>query len=403
MNMRAADDQSGAFAPGGMFTVRGAAVGTLERLRVGVKDLFDIAGHLTGAGNPTWRATHAPATCHAQALEMLLAAGADVVGKTLTDELAYSLNGENHHYGTPRNPFSPKHIPGGSSAGSAVAVASGQCDIGLGTDTAGSIRLPASFCGVWGFRPTHGAISTHGVVPLASSYDTVGWMTSTARWLVRAGDVLLPAEPAPAPAQPAALPQSLLLPIDAWSMAERTVCDALQPAVAGLATHFTHIARDALTLDGLEPWQQVFRITQGHEVWKTHGEWITTHAPSFGPGISERFQWASTIDPDSAAQAAAERARITSTLDEILAGALLCIPTVAYTAPLIGTAASEQNRTRALCLLSIASLAGLPQVTVPIAHANGCAIGLSLVGPRDADRALLALTAGIFDPDHWQR
>ena len=295
MTRRAAEDQSGAFVPGGMFALRGAAVGALERLRVGVKDLFDVAGHLTGAGNPTWRATHAPAACHAQAVEMLLAAGADVVGKTLTDELAYSLNGENHHYGTPRNPFSPARIPGGSSAGSAAAVGSGQCDIGLGTDTAGSIRLPASFCGVWGFRPTHGAISTHGVVPLAPSYDTVGWMTSTARWLVRAGDVLLP----PASAQPGPLPQSLLLPNDAWSMADHAICNALQPAVAGLAARFTRIARDALTLNGLEPWQKVFRITQGHEVWKTHGEWITTHAPSFGPGIRERFQGASTIDTDT--------------------------------------------------------------------------------------------------------
>jgi amidase len=396
MNRAAAADQSGAFAPGGMFAVRGAETGLLERLRVGVKDLFDIAGHLTGAGNPDWRATHGPAVCHAPAVQMLLAAGADVVGKTLTDELAYSLNGENHHYGTPRNPVSPERIPGGSSAGSAVAVASDLCDIGLGTDTAGSVRLPAAFCGVWGFRPTHAAISVHGVVPLAPSYDTVGWMTSTVELLARAGDVLLPA----APIQQSPLPQSLRLPDDVWSMADPTVCTALQPAVAALAAHFAHIARGPLTHHGLEPWQKVFRITQGREVWQTHGDWITKHAPRFGPGMRERFQWASTIDADTAGQAAAQRQCIKSALDEILAGALLCIPTVAHTAPLKGAAASEENRTRALCLLCVASLAGLPQVTMPVARVDGCAVGLSLVGPRHADRALLALAARVCAPDH---
>jgi amidase len=395
VNLRSINDQSGAFAPGGMFAVQGAGVGPLERLRVGVKDVFDIAGHVTGAGNPDWPATHAPAARHARAVEMLLAAGADIVGKTLTDELAYSLNGENHHYGTPQNPVSPERIPGGSSAGSAVAVGNGVCDIGMGTDTAGSIRLPASFCGVWGFRPTHGAISTDDVVPLAPSYDAVGWMTPTVQLLARAGEVLLPL----ARDNERALPRRLLLPEDAWSMADALVSGALTASVAWLAAHFAQTAHEPLTVNGLESWQKIFRVTQGREVWKTHGEWITTNRPTFGPGIRERLQWASTIDAEAAAHASAERGRITGTLDEILAGALLCIPTVAYAAPLKGTAASEEDRTRALCLLSIASLAGLPQITMPVARAHGCAIGLSLIGPRHADRALLALAAGLSDRD----
>jgi amidase len=377
MKSRHTNDQSGAFVPGGMFAVRGAAVGPLERLRVGIKDVFDIAGHITGAGNPDWRATHVPAARHARAVEMLLAAGADVVGKTLTDELAYSLNGENHHYGTPQNPISPERIPGGSSAGSAVAVGNGQCDIGMGTDTAGSIRLPASFCGVWGFRPTHGAISTDGVVPLAPSYDALGWMTPTVQLLARAAEVLLP----PAREEVSALPRRLLLPQDAWSMADPVVCGALSASVARVAGHFVQTAHEPLTVNGLEIWQKVFRVTQGREVWTTHGEWIRTHAPVFGPGIRERFQWASTIDAETAAHASAERERITGTLDEILAGALICIPTVAYAAPLKGTAATEENRTRALCLLAIASLAALPQITMPVDHRdNGCSKGSLALG-----------------------
>ncbi|CAB3797865.1 amidase [Pararobbsia alpina] len=393
MNVAHPNDPSGVFVPDGMFNVRGASVGPLERLRVGVKDVFDIAGRITGAGNPDWRATHAPAARHARVVDMLLANGADVVGKTLTDELAYSLNGENHHYGTPVNPVSPVRIPGGSSAGSAVAVGSGQCDIGLGTDTAGSIRLPATFCGVWGFRPTHGAVSSDGVVPLAPSYDVVGWMTPTVELLARVGEVLLP----PAKDEVGLLPRRLLLPEDAWSMADSMVGDALSDGVARLGGHFARTAHGPLSANALELWQQVFRVTQGREAWKTHGAWIRTNAPAFGPGIRERFQWASTIDAETAAKASAHRAEITETLDEILTGALICIPTVAYVAPMKGTAASEENRTRALCLLSIASLAGLPQITVPIVHANGYAVGLSLIGPRNADRSLLALAENIPD------
>jgi len=393
MNFAYQNDPSGAFVPDGMFDVQGSAVGPLERLRVGVKDVFDIAGRITGAGNPDWRATHAPAARHAHAVDLLLAAGADVVGKTLTDELAYSLNGENHHYGTPINPVSPARIPGGSSAGSAVAVGSGQCDIGLGTDTAGSIRLPATFCGVWGFRPTHGAVSSDGVVPLAPSYDVVGWMTPTVELLARVGEVLLP----PAKDEVGLLPRRLLLPEDAWSMADSMVGDALSDSVARLGGHFARTAHGPLSANALELWQQVFRVTQGREAWKTHGAWIRTNAPAFGPGIRERFQWASTIDAETAAKASAHRAEITETLDEILTGALICIPTVAYVAPMKGTAASEEKRTPAMCQLSIASLAGLPQITVPIVHANGYAVGLSLIGPRNADRSLLALAENIPD------
>jgi amidase len=230
-------------------------------------------------------------------------------------------------------------------------------------------------------------------VPLAPSYDVVGWMTPTVELLARVAGVLLP----PAQDDIGALPQRLLLPVDAWSMAESMVCDALSGGVAQLRDYFVRTTYEPLTATALDVWQQVFRVTQGREVWKTHGAWIRTNAPAFGPGIRERFQWASTIDAETAAKASSERARITETLDEILTGALICVPTVAYAAPLKGTAATEENRTRALCLLSIASLAGLPQVTVPVAHADGCAVGLSLIGPRNADRSLLALAASIPD------
>ena len=385
----AADNPWGAFSPQGIVKVQGAANGPLARLRVGVKDIFDVAGYRTGAGNPDWLASHAPAVHHAAAVEMLLAAGADIVGKTMTDELAYSLNGENYHYGTPVNPVSPDRIPGGSSCGSAVAVAAGLCDIGLGSDTAGSIRLPATFCGVWGFRPTHGVVFSEGVVPLAPSYDTVGWMAPDAMVLARVGDVLLPTTPPGT----APLPTRLLIADDAWALANADVRSVLDVKLQSVKAQFGSTANQVLSSDGLLHWQQVFRVIQGREVWMTHGDWIRARAPTFGPGVRERFQWASTISADAASAAAIERRRITGVLDDLLEDAILCIPTVSFVAPQKGAPTVEEDRTRALCLLAIASLAGLPQVAIPAGLADGCAVGLSLIGARGTDRALLARAA----------
>ncbi|ANN65891.1 amidase [Bordetella bronchialis] len=375
----------GAFAPEGRFDLPGAAGGPLARLRVGVKDMIDIQGRVTGAGNPDWRATHGPAERHAPVVAQLLAAGADIVGKTLTDELAYSLNGENFHYGTPVNPVTPDRIPGGSSCGSAVAAASGLCDIGLGTDTAGSIRLPATFCGAWGFRPTHGAVSSEGVVPLAPSYDVVGWITRDADTLARVGQALLSGD--------TGLPGRLLLADDAWSLASDAVRQGLEAPRAALMARFGAVEQVTLAQEGLLAWQQIFRVIQGREVWAAHGDWIARHAPRFGPDIGERFKWASTIAADEAAAAAVERRRIAARLDELLQDAVLCIPTVSFVAPVKGSSTAAEDRTRALCLLCIASLAGLPQLTMPAMAGNRCAVGLSLIAARGRDRALLEQAA----------
>ena len=149
---------------------------------------------MTGCGNPDWLASHAPAAKHAAAVQTLLDAGAHMIGKTITDELAFSLNGQNFHYGTPRNAVTPDRVPGGSSCGSASAVAHGIVDLALGSDTGGSVRIPACLNGIFGIRPTHDAVDSTGVMPLARSFDTVGWFARDARTLTRAGDVLLPAD-----------------------------------------------------------------------------------------------------------------------------------------------------------------------------------------------------------------
>ncbi|KAI7257790.1 hypothetical protein KC345_g10699, partial [Hortaea werneckii] len=172
-------------------TVPGCGHGTLDGLSFTVKDVFAVAGHRSSAGNPDWLRSHEPPAAHAPAVLKLLQAGAALHGAAHTDELMYSLGGENYHYGTPVNPRGEDRIPGGSSSGSAVAVASGSVDFALGTDTGGSVRVPSAYCGVYGFRPTHGAVDMEGVIPLAPGFDTVGWMAGSAELLLKVGEVLL--------------------------------------------------------------------------------------------------------------------------------------------------------------------------------------------------------------------
>src|SRR5215468_9446108 len=219
-------DPYNAFCRHADVTLQGAPDGPLRGLTFAVKDVYDIAGHRTGNGNPVWLKTHPPATCTASAVERLLASGARMVGKTQTDELAYSLNGENVHYGTPTNPRAPGRIPGGSSSGSAAAVAGGLVDFALGTDCGGSVRLPASYCGIYGIRTSHGLIPIDGVADLAKTFDTVGWFAQTASLMHRVGRVLLPS-----PAKPFA-PRRLLIARDAFAAIEPEVSVALNPAIA---------------------------------------------------------------------------------------------------------------------------------------------------------------------------
>lgn len=376
-----------AFVPGQRFRLPGRNHGALQGLTLSVKDLFDVAGHPTGAGNPDWSRTHPVPHAHAPVVQQLLDAGATLVGKTITEELAYSLVGENIHYGTPVNPHNPDCIPGGSSSGAAVAAAAGLCDVSLGTDTAGSVRLPASFCGLWGMRPTHGVLSSEGLVPLSPSFDTPGWMTRQADLLQRVGSVILP----PDLDQRSAGGLTLARPADVWQRAPAGFDAAFTPVIERLAALFGKLSDASLSQDRLIEWQDNFRIVQGHEAWACHGDWIRAQQPVLGPGIQERFAWASGIDASTAAAARKRMLEQVKVVHDYLADAVICMPTVAYLAPLKGQASSAEDRTNALSLLCIASMAGLPQLTMPVARLQGKALGLSLVGGRGSDRRLLAL------------
>ena len=370
----------------------GSHTGPLAGLSLAVKDVFHIRGHRTGAGNPDWFQTHPAAETTSPAVQRLLDAGAHIIGKTHTDELAYSLNGENIHYGTPVNPTAAGRIPGGSSSGSAAAVAGGLVDFAIGTDCGGSVRLPASYCGIFGFRPTHGRIPLDEIVPLASSFDTVGWFARDAQLLEKVGRVLLDDHTAAPP------PRQLLLATDAFTLAGDAVTATLQPAVTKLCETLGPAKSITVSPEGLSEWMQLFRVIQGAEIWANHGAWINEVQPTFGTGIRERFEWTATIQQEDVVAAREKREQVAAHMDAILGeDTVLCLPTAPGIAPLRDTPSAELEafRAQALSLLCIAGLARLPQVNLPLASLDGCPIGLSLIGQRGADMLLLQLVASL--------
>ena len=370
----------------------GAAAGPLHGLTFAAKDVFDVAGHRTGNGNPVWLETHPPAAHTAAVIDRLLAAGASMVGKTHTDELTYSINGENVHYGTPVNPRAPGRIPGGSSSGSAAAVAGGLVDFALGTDCGGSIRIPASYCGIYGIRTTHGLVPVDGVIDLAASFDTVGWFARDPAMMRRVGDVLLPAAPD-------FVPQRLLIAADAFAFVGAETTAALAPAVTRLKALLPDHRDIAVYTDDPPAWSNIFRILQGDEIRRRHGDWIDAHKPNFGPGIAERFRWTRTIATAEVERMRPRREDIARRMASLLGGdAVLCLPTAPGIAPKIATPAAELEtfRGRAFALLCIAGLARLPQLSLPLAAVADCPLGISLIAPRGGDRSLLEWVAEKF-------
>lgn len=393
MNKIVANDKLGAFCRHTHVEMKGAADGPLSGCTFAVKDIYDVAGQKTGFGSPDWLRTHDPAVSTAPAVQALLDAGADLVGKTLTDEMAWSLTGENAHYGTPVNVNAPGRIPGGSSSGSVSAVAAGVVDFAIGSDTGGSVRLPASFCGVIGLRPTHGRIPMAGVCPLAPSFDTCGWFARDAALFERIGRTLL-RDKAAAPK-----PHRLLLAEDAFGIAGNAVADALKPAIARVEALTGAAAPVPVADEPLGQWMGYFRVLQSAEAWACHGDWVTRTSPQLGPGVKERIAWASAVDPAAVAEARARREDITRRMAALLEGdAVLLLPSAPGVAPLRNSPPQtlDDLRARALAILSIAGLARLPQISLPLAMLEGCPLGLSLIAARGNDIMLLELAVRLM-------
>ena len=381
------NDPLGAFCRENHVALKGSGSGPLAGLTFAAKDIFEIAGARTGFGQPDWLRTHPPARQTAEAVQRLLDAGADLAGKTHCDELCYSLTGENVHYGTPLNVNAPGRVPGGSSNGSAAAVAGALVDFALGTDCGGSIRIPASYCGIIGLRPTHGRVSDKGVLPFGPSFDVVGWFARDIRLFEKVGAVLLGEDKA-------AAPKRMIVAHDAWAEVEKPVADALKPAAESVRTLLGNAKGTRVSPEGLADWFEVFRTLQAGEIWATLGAWVSETKPKFGPGVKERFEFAATITPAQVAAATARRRAIIAHVENLLGDdGVICLPTSPRAAPLRGTPVDQVEvayRNQAMRLLCIAGLTGLPQISLPFA-AGWLPLGLSLIGARNSDRALIAL------------
>lgn len=361
--------------------------GPLSGLSFAAKDMFDIEGLVTGGGNPDWLATHDPAQLTAPSVRACLDAGAHLIGIAIADELAFSPFGENVFYGTPLNSAAPDRVPGGSSSGSASATAGGLVDFALGTDTAGSVRIPASYCGIFGLRPTHGRISAEGVLPLSPSYDTVGWFARDADMLARVGDVLLNDNDVGGQVR------RLLWLDDAFELADDGVRPALEEAAHRVEEALVPAEHTVLDDGRFADWLAAYNTLRPPEVWATFGDWITQTKPRFGSRTAKRFADVERKATADTTDAKRFRARIQSTVTELLGDdTLFMLPTVPTIAPKKGlsdaTAAGlRENTFRLSCL---APMLGMPEVTLPLAMAGDAPVGLSLLGPKNGDRMLLS-------------
>jgi amidase len=376
------------------FEVGPIASGALDGRTFAVKDLIDVAGHTTGCGNPRWRETHPPAAVNAVVVDLLLASGATLVGKTVTDELAFSIIGENAHDGTPLNPRAPDRVPGGSSSGSASAVARGECDFALGTDTTGSVRVPAANCGLFGMRPSHGRASLAGVMPFSGSFDTVGALARDLEGLERAMDVLLGQE-AGGTKPPLEGP---LLPREAWKLCRPAVADACRRwlSASGITASEVDLV-DLVGREGADPgaWLATHCQIQWAEIESNLASWIAAAQPRFGPLIAANFALLASIDRPRLPERVRLRERLAARLDESLAGRrLLCFPTTSAPAPPKGRAFGDRREdgymAPTLILQTFASMGRLPQVTVPAGEVDGAPVGLSFLAASGDDAALLA-------------
>ncbi len=363
--------------------------GPLDGLRFAAKDIFQRKGKVAGLGQPQWRATHEPAEKDASIITKLLANGAHLIGKTHTDELCYSIAGQNAHYGIPPNPALPGAIPGGSSSGSVSVTAAGLVDFAIGSDTGGSVRIPSSYCGVFGIRPTHNAVLMEGTAPLAQRFDTLGWFARDIGTLSQVGDVLLPED------------------IEAFNFTRvRGITDIRSNVEPVLLTQMQTlldasellIQVDAITLGELDRFPSLFRVVQGYQAWQNYGEWIEATQPDFGPGVKERFDAASRItQTEYEAALAAANALRKQVRGLFSRDTLWCMPTAPSHAPAIDASPEEVDtiRTRTMRMNAIAGIAGLPQISLPLLHDGTGPVGLSLIGPAGSDRALLDLAEAL--------
>ncbi len=374
--------------------VEHAATGPLAGLTLGVKDIYAVRGYPNGWGSPTRLAETGPDDFTAPVIQQMLDAGVRIIGKTHCDELCYSLNGINAHYGAPLNVAAPERVTGGSSCGSAALVAASAVDIATGSDTGGSVRAPASYCGLIGLRTTHGRISLEGTMPLAHSFDVFGWFTQTVENYQKVGDVLLGADASDTP---------LIRPITLNVLDNCLLGDAERQAYATAFNHVMEVLGAPENIRGfqktLNEWYWTMRKLQAREAWLAHADWITNSNPDLGPGVKDRFEFGLGITDDEYDECAIMRAAMREELAAILGDdGVLVMPTVPSAAPLRDAShdSLQDFREKALELLCVSGLTGFPQITLPLTKVYGAPLGISLMGPAGSDQRLIGLAKKIM-------
>ena len=372
--------------------ISGASSGPLAGLTAVVKDMYDIAGERTGGGSPEWLAEQRPAARHASAVQKILDAGATITGKTICEELFFSMVGVNAHYGMPANIRAPGRIPGGSSSGSAAACGAGACDLALGSDTAGSIRIPASFNGIYGIRVSHGRVDLAGAMAMAPTFDAAGWFANSAGLLRLAGRVLLRGVASTVPVT------RVLLPTDGLANCDPAVIDVCRSFIARAGGNLPAAQQIVFAPRDFDDWCDAFRVVQAHDVWQTFGAFVTRTRPALGPGIKERIAYSATVTD---AQAVAARAVVEDARDRlrerVIPGTIVVLPTSPAIAPRpdLDARAMDSFRLRVMRLTAFAGLGGLPQVTIPAGTVAGCPVGVSVMGWHGGDEVLLDTAASL--------
>ena len=358
--------------------------GLLNKLKFLVKDMCDIKGLKTSCGNPDFFNKCIPAKEHAPFLKGILNAGASLNGITICDEFFYSLIGENGHYGTPTNLNAPSCVPGGSSSGSAAALTTDLYDFSIGSDTGGSVRIPASFCGLIGMRPTHNRINTKGVYPMAPSFDTIGWFANNPEIFQKVGNVLLNnIERSNVDFKQYVVAEDLL-----------ELCDAEVQSNFNnyINVNIPNINKTRLSTNTKAIIADNFRILQGAEVKENIIPWIENNKPNISPEIRSRIDMASKITDIEVNRALIFRKTLIDEIKKSLPeGTIAVFPTSPFSAPKSGQDDESLGsfRKRLMELTSIAGMTSRPQITIPRLKDKSGPVGISLLGWKYSDEILL--------------
>ncbi|KAK4280692.1 hypothetical protein QN277_012280 [Acacia crassicarpa] len=392
----------------------------LTGLTFAVSDVFDINGYVTSFGHPDWARTHGPASQTSAAVSSLVDGGATCIGRTVVDELAFGISGENKHFGTPTNPAVHARVPGGSSGGSAVAVAADLAEFSLGIDTVGGVRVPAGFCGVLGFRPSYGAVSHMGIIPVATSLDTVGWFAKDPKVLNRVGHILLPASFV-GPRNPRQIIiaddcfQQINVPLEKSSqvviksteklfgrqvLKHMNLGDYFSSEVPSLkAVACQHVNGELKHSSSLKLLASVMQLIQRHEFRLKHEAWMNTEKPTLHPAISAQLQEKFEVSDADVENWKSVRNEMRIAVNSLMKDeGVLVIPTVADFPPKLGgkEILSDDYRSRLFSLLSIASISGCCQVSIPIGIHDKCPLSVSLIARHGGDRFLLDTVQGMY-------